>query len=477
MPRSPKVSIEIGRLFSDLDQEIQEAADEVASVRTTTLAEILAKDKKMQKLQRSTFVRVFANILNIVQLFVNDFASAGTTIISGVAAKLSVDKDITTPSVDVPLAAMNGNVFDFIRKTDQEKLSAIEAKLLHLNDSQSVCSTPHEHEIRTSLGNLFSIVQELRSMGASTFIHDKVESLFGQFKNFVNEQVRDLTNEYSRAIESFRSASNALNVIESLPSLYHQYSEDREKIETISAALNADQRLLRKLNKLEAELYSDLLPMFNSLQEFLSTTATQHGQKSSIALYVEEVKIQQRMRQVQKKLSNTMNGLDLISNADIKDSMVKTHETINLLVDIYDHIQSYKEQSNLFVQLSELHSVSYSDIYFENAQMMEILNELQFNLRSNILLAQYDRAIDGFKQAVFPFAADYFQIYRLPAMIAAENDTNAIGTAVDNIRSLSERLKEHNSTVINRNDTLIHKTHFNSESGPFYKWPNNEVQD
>lgn len=94
---------------------------------------------------------------------------------------------------------------------------------------------------------------------------------------------------------------------------------------------------------------------------------------------------------------------------------------------------------------------------------------------------QYIRAVVGFKQAVFPFAANYLDIYRLPANFGADkNIDTVVASAVDKIESLSKRLKKFNTTVINENDASIHTAAYGRSCdapGPFYVWQHDVVRD
>lgn len=81
------------------------------------------------------------------------------------------------------------------------------------------------------------------------------------------------------------------------------------------------------------------------------------------------------------------------------------------------------------------------------ALLKENLDQLEFNLQANLILAQHARAVDAFRQAVSPFAADYLDIYQLPTTFAADgNFSLVVATVSDKIKTLSARPKLYNST-------------------------------
>lgn len=103
---------------------------------------------------------------------------------------------------------------------------------------------------------------------------------------------------------------------------------------------------------------------------------------------------------------------------------------------------------------------------------------MQLFLQSNLVYAQYSRAIDAFKQAVFPFAAEYLDIFDLPPTLATESSNAVISITTNKIKTLRKKIVEYNATVINGNDEFIHMTHFTNDrgsKGPFYVWKNKDL--
>lgn len=154
---------------------------------------------------------------------------------------------------------------------------------------------------------------------------------------------------------------------------------------------------------------------------------------------------------------------------------MKIDEAISLIINIYDRILHYQEQSKLAIYLSDLQSAGIQNLNITDTQLRNNFNQLQFNLRANFILAQYNRAVDGLKQTVFPFAADYFDMYQLPATFAADEDLSAAAiTAANKVKSLSERIQKLNETE------RIHIAYYGRDvagSRPLYVWRNAEVND
>lgn len=460
---------QIQNLFRSLDGEVHTAINDVVTAKAQTVADIKTKKSNLQKVQRNMFVNIFVGILNTVKIFVGGYASMVNPLLGILVGENRLHKRST--------AHFTGNgikphiLLDFLRENDQEKLRAIETQLSYLNYSFEPDEMSDHPEVNEKLNKMFSVAKEIISKGPSAFIHDEVETLFDEFKGFVNEQIGMLAGPI---IDSLRNVSKTLSVVESSPTFYRQYMDQSDKIEVIGTAMASDQQKLKKLHNLQAAIYNDLLPTFIDLERSLRITSHDLDHKSSIALSIQKAKIQQQMQIVQKRLSDTMNGVELVSHAGIKDCLLNVHEAMNLVIDIYNRIQSYKEQSDLVDYLAAINAPNFRQSVLNDPKLTAIITELKFNLQTNILLSQYDRIFDAVKQAVFPYASNYLDIYRLPAEHLTEQNTTAfLVTAVDNIKSLRGRIDELNATVINRDDADIHLV----ESQAFMVWPNNEIQD
>lgn len=162
----------------------------------------------------------------------------------------------------------------------------------------------------------------------------------------------------------------------------------------------------------------------------------------------------------------------------VASDLKRIDESMNLIINIYDRIQNYQEQTRFAIYMSALQSANYHNLNVTDTNLQDTYNELRFNLHANILLAQYDRAVEAFKQAVFPFADDYLKIYQLPKSLQPTKDDNMdtiIAPITENIKSLSDRIR-----TFNQNYMLISNGFFDrsdkGSNGPFYVWKNAEIR-
>lgn len=400
--------------------------------------------------------------------------SAGTSI----TKEIFDDPEIKKHEMPASVKNVQNELGEKLKENDQEKIDAIESELNKLIKSLKGMKA-EKYKLDDKLGSLMSKVKSIKSK--NVLVHEDIEKLLRKFIDFMNEQQKILASIEGTAqiIEQIERTVNALAVIAASSSMYSQFAADVKKLDTIGKAINEDRNNLIALMAFEDQVYTELIPMTNAMHNILHAVEENLGGNSSVALGVQQWKVCDTLRSVKRHLRQSISGLK--NEYEVENCVVKIDEAINLIIKIYDRIQNYQEQSNLAVYMSEMHTATYRNLDVADPQLKDNLNQLQFNLRANIILTQYYRAVDGFKQAVFPFAAEYLDIYQLPATFAQDKNLDTVvATAVDKIKSLSERIKELNMTVINENDVSISSAYFDSDSrasGPFYVWKNDEVHE
>lgn len=162
------------------------------------------------------------------------------------------------------------------------------------------------------------------------------------------------------------------------------------------------------------------------------------------------------------------------AESQLQNVVEQLNEAMVTLIDIYDRIQVYEEQERLIVYIGALASDAFQQIQIQDPEMKELINNLEIIIDSNIILSQYLNAVQNFKQTVFPFAPFYLDAYNLPGSLNLSGNLSELVTRITyQIGSLSDKIKELNSSSINPDDADINTGYFKSGSGvmdPFYLW-------
>lgn len=478
------VQPEIDALFAVLDTEMREVVEETIVLQTKTIADIESKKENEKTIRSNAMIRIVTGGLKVLAEAISFFGKGGDFVAAVISASATaVDALVVDPEtkiLEVPLAVgkISNDLKEQLALNVRNTVDALENQLIKLNDSFARAG------LREYGGKIDALMVSIASIKTMNPIpRNDADTIFNDFSAFVNAEKKKLVavNRTTQVAEQLERTANVLVVVETSISLYQQYSGDidSERLDTIGKAINDDREQLIALKLLESQIQAELMPLINALQTSLGAAGISAAEKSSVALDVQQWRVHKTIRSVQRKLIESIGGFK--NDYGVGNCLVRIDEAFNMLTNIYDGIQTYQEQSKLVAYMGYLQLANIHNMEFDDDQMRANVRELQFNLQANIVLSQFNRAIDAFKQAVFPFAAGYLSIYQLPATLGGGKNLTAVVTAAaDKVKSLHERIEELNSTVINRNDELIHIARFdrdNNGSRPFYIWPNGEVKD
>lgn len=476
---------EIDRFFEKLLIEMDKTVDEVITLQAATIKEIqrkegLAKEIEKQS-KRGKILNTIKTVVSACATFVNPVYGAIATKAINIAEKKVVGSDIGIGNIQ------SNFVFRF-RQFDIDEMDAIESELNKLKNALKQINVQNP-ELDEKLAKLLSEVATVKS--SKSIPYDKIQGILDGTIKFVADPQHyfdkinfNMTGTIVEdVLKPFQKASNALAVISSSIPTYKKFAENDQKLDAIGQAINQDKETLRALYEFEKQIHTQLKPMIDVMQSNLDDVEKNLDDKSLVGLNVQKWKVGDTLRAIQKSFGDVMQGFQ--SEYRVINYMQRINEAMNLIINIFDRIQNYQEQTEFAVYLSQLHLADYRNLNVDNVQLRDTINQLQFNLQSNIILGQYDRAVDAFKQAIFPFAAEYLDIYQLPAALLTTSKTDqnmdsVIGTVVDNIKSLNERIQIMNTTVINKNDMSIYNAYFDSSdnaNGPFYVWQNSDVRE
>ncbi|GFY49029.1 uncharacterized protein TNIN_391951 [Trichonephila inaurata madagascariensis] len=175
--------------------------------------------------------------------------------------------------------------------------------------------------------------------------------------------------------------------------------------------------------------------------------------KSRVNLDVSKWKVQSTLRDMKLQMQQFSQGFK------VKDSLVrcieKLEEVMTTLINVYDRMQSYKEQQNLSDYIADITSATAISIDISDPKLVEAINNLEITIRSNLVLKQYQTVINAFKQWVFPFASNYLTKSQLPSHLELNGKIeDLVSEAVKRIEDLKLKINLYKVSV-KKGDELL----------------------
>lgn len=228
--------------------------------------------------------------------------------------------------------------------------------------------------------------------------------------------------------------------------------------------MNECEKDLKTLEQMEENVLKIMCPVVDDLEKLSKLTSENLTGNNHIQLDVKKWNIRGIFGDA-KALFRKMTTGFTIEN-DLQLSITRMEESMSILIDIFDRIDSYVDRANLANYVSSI--VSPDSGLDGDTNYMKSIRNLEEIIKSNLVLERYQAAIKSYKQQHFPIAYEDFDELNLPEGI---RDTNiAITNAVEKLEYLEKRLKTMKSTVNEHDNHIIEQTNLS-----FYQWQDSKV--
>lgn len=239
-------------------------------------------------------------------------------------------------------------------------------------------------------------------------------------------------------------------------------------------------KMAQEFNKWNArmeQIIYVLLPMLLQIEETMITITAAIGNKTQVELDITAWKVQSSLKEfklIARQLSDETSMQD-----NINLIIEKIDDAFGTMVDIYDRIQSFMDQSKYAGFLSGMNSPNKRNI--ENPELRKIVLQLERVIQSNLVLEQYDVAIHAFKQHFFPFASMYLANFNLPVGLQTNNTEILAGKASEEIDFLQDQVKFLEVSLGRYDREIFGEINFNGNNAsiakPFYIFRSREFKD
>lgn len=389
---------ETEKIISILNVEMKKTLNETIELQAQQMIRIKQKEEKANEMRKIAMIR---KLLSIGKMVINIFSTGYDVLFKQYA-------DDQTSEIARTSQTMS-KTSELIEENYHKKVNVMDNELSLLMTFISADSKNDNH-FNKRLIDLQTKVKQIKLERS----YSKTSILLHECTEFVQKTIENPTNETTPNI--LQRMKKTSNLFVGIASNYQEYSEDDEKLDQIGMAIKQDMKILMDLMRLEDQIFSDLLPTINEMHAYLQGFEKNLTNKSSIALDIMKWRIHDILRTIQKKFGDAVSGYS--NEYDINNCLVRIGETMTLLIDINDRIHGYQEQSQLISYLTRLQLMNHKNIQLpDNIEFIE----LETNLQRNLILSLYDRALNAFKQAIFPYAAEYLDFYQLPSALVAND--------------------------------------------------------
>ncbi|CAK6587165.1 MAG: hypothetical protein IRF12RH_07155 [Rickettsia helvetica] len=490
---SQDIRPEIENISTEIDTQIKSLIDDVTTLQNQNKKETKEFIEHRNKLENALVLQsLLAPIKIIGQMisFVPGGAVVGTAI--GVGSKIAESFVLDNQNSQYNTSKLPQGISNIESLIGQMK-TIRDQKVIRLKKTlEDISQGINEHSEK--LGNISVKVAEIKDrlnkIDEKRFNFKEIRVLENELTATLQTQEGELQKSQVvsiadqntvKALSVLQNFKKAMQFSEVLLDTYSKYKTGQTQLDVINEAINRKYKELQRLKQYEDTIYDVITPTLQNMQDDLSEVANKLGNKSSVALDVTKWQVQSTIRDMQLQMQQMTQGLK--TQANLVRCIEKLEDAMTILINVYDHIQNYQKEQNLTNYIANISSAGSSNIDITDENLKDAVASLEILIRSNLVLKQYQTAINGFKQFVFPFAHIYLKELVLPSHLelggANKNTTtleNLVYSAIEQIKTIrSELIKD--KTISPKHYEFTATGEFKSgyiSNKPFFVWKNEQ---
>lgn len=469
---------DIGRKFNAIHQDVLEIVDKINNMKIDIHASEEKLKEERSELRDKVVIHKALSIVKIIGAGVTILGPVGEVVgpIIGTSATIAdtlVDSNeegaeakSLVPHVE-QLARSFYQTYKLVRDKMENKKQ--EAKKCIDDATKQVdellTTYPEEKELKnvkkdlTDAANVLNEKQDQLSPNRVNGILGSLKLRFQEARKKINvEKIRDYFERGQRIFNLWSTASE----------LMEKKSNDENRLTEVDDAIEKAEKEFDLMNQLEVDTYNIMMPRIEEIKNSITTMQNQMKNESHVALDMSRWRIKEMMTQVHEVvLEFTSSDIFAKFKHDFEENFNKIGVGMNLIIDMYDRMDSYKDDANLAAYIAD---VSSGKPISADPKLNKKMTELSAILQSNIILRHYEMATSAFKQHYFPFASMILNDFELPKTLLMRDTQTLITQAADFIGKLSTKILQSEITF-GEYDSFINT----QRNMSFYKWTHNAL--
>lgn len=475
---------EIRAIFGELDQYIKKLVEQTVHKKQKTALTIDDALEDKVRLERALILRkvfipikLVSSLLGLVNPIVKFVALGVSKVTDMIVDQKSKIKIVRVNETDPKLKAVSQELTQEMKVKQLMFLEQLEDIKGSMGDMKH--RNKGLQEIAEKIDEYRKVINEKIQKNA-TLTPIEINLMRHELQNLIMTNRAKALKSGGPVIEFIEDTVRVLYQIERILSIaeismevYNQFKRDNERMTAVAEAIQNLQDQLQMWDKHEQNIYNILIPQIREIENTLRSTAYNLPGKSHFELDVSKWQIQTMLRDI-KMLFRRMSKEFMVQDALLR-CIDKIDEGMNVLIDVYDRIDSYFENARLAALLVTVTSAqSGATLTTSDPQMNEALVRLRKIIHTNLILDQYEAVMNALKQHIFPFADAYLGKFRLPDNLKLDDTELLTQVALEQIEELRKHLKQSRIWIGEYDREIFKNIEFsNSNSSvarPFYVW-------
>lgn len=464
----------IDKSFRELNELTEQVIKDIKKLIENAAKEIAKLEEKKRELERAAIKTTFMTMVN----FAVGIAGLGGPVLSAAAKAIAAGIELNMPK----RAAYKDKkpLYEFV-KEGKGALSVVRIALEQRHKEFLMYLDVVEEKLKNVkekwANNIRGEVSVLR-VNVSTQITDSNMIDPRRVEQFTEKLAK--TADANKPTKSEQAAAwNAAKDV--IGFIDKGFGKDivklQDSINEVNEAIAKQLGKILKLQKSTRKVLDVMVPMVLQLQKDIDKLQNDLDNDSHVELDIAKWNLKGSLRVVKTALREMSEGTE--TQADLTDNIDQLEETLSLLINIHDRIESYNEHAQFAKYMANM--ITGGTPSFQNPALGQAVATFRKTIRRNIVLQQYEVGIRAVKQHLFPFANFILSAWQLPPTLDPEDIEQITQTAVTKIKDVTEQVKLMQVTVGKYDKDIFGDVHFgrstDGENVPFYQWKYDEIKN
>lgn len=435
--------------------------------------------QKQSEMKRSIFEQKLLSGLKIMSTALSFFGpvgqgvgailGAGTAIAEAAMSKKVTQSTIARVSTSIYslVKALKSNQNLFEQQLDDIKY-AISANNKYKNEFK---------ELQVELQKIQADVEKANKEGAFLPIVEARKKL----QNLVMYKKIDIEKQKPqehKLIQVMNKVQDIAQIIGMSVDMYNRIKNNAEQMHEVADVIRSLEIELMAIEQYEEPIYKTMIPLFHAIENYLKMLNPSLDNGSHVQLDIRKWEIKNRLVDV-KLMFSQMTDVSAIHD-DFQHYFEKVQATMDVLIDVYDRIESISEHSKFVDFITQIATSNGKDIT-NDPMLIDSIKKMDEIIQTNLILERHSFVVHAFKQHYFPFAPLFLDKFNLPSQLCF-NDTDALKeNAIAQIKDLNSGVIISDSTLGIKDINLFSDITFDSDDTisvlpPFYIWKHNEYK-
>lgn len=464
---------EIDHNLNSVDSKFVALIDETVEKKKHVQANIDAYKKKLEEMKRAAKRRTIFGGLKILSTALSFFGpygmAAGAVVGMGSsAAEAAMGKgvsDSTMASVSTCIGDLK-KAFKYHDELFLQQLDDID-KALNSNDKFIV----EFKDVRDELQKIKTTVENAQKQGLSLVnARRQLQELLDDKRISVEKEKPGQTSLLD-VMDKVRDIGRLVGVG---VNVYNEIKNDKERMREVSNAIRSLETELLAFQQYEEQIHKTMVPMFHAIENYLKTAkeSLSNNGGSHVELDIRKWEIKSRLGDVKYMFSQMTQASG--THDDFQHYFGKVEATMDILIDVYDRIESISDHVKFVDFISRIASNGGQNIT-NDSELMHTINRMDEIIQTNLVLERHKFMIHAFKQHYFPFAPLFLDKFYLPPELCVNNVDALKERAISQIIDLNRGIIISDSTLGSKDIYLFSNIQFDSDNEtsampPFYTW-------